>query len=289
MCRPDKIATFPLDAGISKKGMVVSMDFYPYPNSTRTTPQTIFSVRNTVTNVVSLRLDYFSNNQSLNVWINPVSANPKKAPYYVLTQAQSKSLLISAGSLDSFHSFLLILIHLGSWNRLTMEIIQAQPLEQNIGYSSVRLFANSSKTSRVYFGKIENGDIPIPDGTMVAFDICGARDSSTTKLINTGSFDIMNMFWLPGAQVVYKDATGIVIFPNLSNFFLLHSDKTCQNQVFIDSLQAACVQCSAGYKMIDNRKCVTTAPNSSYFLHSPTNSYQRNIKYYIHLIDNVIV
>ena len=192
------------------------MDFYPYPDPTRTTPQTIFSIRNTVTNVVSLRLDYFSNNRSLNVWINPVSATPAKAPYYVLTTAISGDLLVSAGNLNSFHSFHLILIHLGSWNRLSVEIIQAQPLEHNAGNSSLKLFVNTSSTPRVYFGDVSSGDIPIADESNAAFDVCGARESSTQNLINTGSFDILNLFWIPGAQVLHKET---VCNANSKNLF----------------------------------------------------------------------
>lgn len=104
MCRPDKVASYSFRAAISKKGIVVSMDFYPYPDTTRTTPQTIFSIRNTATNVVYLRLDYFSNNRSLNVWINPVSATPSKSPYYVLSTAASASLPVSEG-LPNFLQF----------------------------------------------------------------------------------------------------------------------------------------------------------------------------------------
>lgn len=157
-----------------------------------------------------------------------------------------------------------------------MEIIQAQPLDFDDGYYTVRLFVNGDWTSRVSFGDIASKDIPIANGNNAAFDICGARSSSTQNLINTGSFDIMNLFMSPRAQVFHNNSAGNAIpFLQFFHFSSTSLDSTCQNRAFFASSQAACVQCSPGYRMIDNRKCVAFAPNSRYFLHIPTNSYQR--------------
>ena len=77
MCRPGQIASFPLNASVSKGGLLVAMDTYPYPSGSST--QTIFSIRNTETNYISLRCDYFLDSGALDIWINPVGG----IPYYV--------------------------------------------------------------------------------------------------------------------------------------------------------------------------------------------------------------
>jgi hypothetical protein len=85
MCRPGQIASAPLNESIGKKGLIVAFDFYPYQSTQMT--QTIFSIRDTETNVISLRLDYFESNGSLDVWINPVSSTTSITPYYVFSSS----------------------------------------------------------------------------------------------------------------------------------------------------------------------------------------------------------
>ena len=70
MCRPGKIASFPLNASISQSGLVVAMDFYPYFVPLGSGNQTVFSIRNTATNFISLRVDYIRNMDILIVWVN---------------------------------------------------------------------------------------------------------------------------------------------------------------------------------------------------------------------------
>lgn len=119
-----------------------------------------------------------------------------------------------------FYSFPPNLFDLASWNRLSVEIIQAQPLDFDDGYYTVRLFVNGDWTSRVSFGDIASKDIPIANGNNAAFDICGARSSSTQNLINTGSFDIMNLFMSPRAQVFHNNSAGNAIpFPPIFSLF----------------------------------------------------------------------
>ena len=81
MCRPGQIASFPLNSSISKSGLIVAMDIYPHPSGSST--QTIFSIRNTETNYISLRCDYFRDSGALNIWINPVGGTP----YYVYSSS----------------------------------------------------------------------------------------------------------------------------------------------------------------------------------------------------------
>ena len=91
MCRPGQIAVLPLYTPISKEGLVVAMDFYSYSDGSST--QTIFSIRNTATNVVSLRADYFPTSGALNIWINP----PSGSSYYVFDSAITSSISINTG------------------------------------------------------------------------------------------------------------------------------------------------------------------------------------------------
>ena len=92
MCRPGQIASFPLNTSISQDGLIVAMDFYPYQKGSPT--QTIFSIRNTMTNHVSLRFDYFLNNGTLNLWINPMGGSP----YYVFDSTFQAAIPVIIGN-----------------------------------------------------------------------------------------------------------------------------------------------------------------------------------------------
>ena len=97
MCRSGQIVSFPLNATITNKGIVVAFDFYPYTDGPDI--QTIFSIRNTVTNYVSLRVDYFKSIRSLNVYIMPLTLEP----YYVLNETEVSSLSITPSKIRLFY------------------------------------------------------------------------------------------------------------------------------------------------------------------------------------------
>ena len=69
-CRPGQITSFPMSANITRKGMVMATHIYPYSGGPAN--QTIFSLRNAVTNYVSMQI-YFTSTGYLNVWMNPTS------------------------------------------------------------------------------------------------------------------------------------------------------------------------------------------------------------------------
>ena len=94
MCRKGQISSFPLNAAIIKKGLIVALDFYPY-SSTQAT-QTIFSIRDTNTNVISLRFDYFASSGTLDIWINPVSSTASTTPYYAFRSSGVTSPSVAA-------------------------------------------------------------------------------------------------------------------------------------------------------------------------------------------------
>ena len=71
-CRPDQIMSFPMNTQIMRKGMVMATHIYPYSGGAAA--QTIFSLRNAVTNYVSMQI-YFTNTGYLNIWMNPTSGS----------------------------------------------------------------------------------------------------------------------------------------------------------------------------------------------------------------------
>ncbi len=84
-----------------------------------------------------------------------------------------------------------------------MEIIQAQPLETEIGFSSARIWVNGIVTSRAYFGNFSTGDTAIADGNSAALDVCGAYDATSTNLVSsnlTENFDILNFLWITASE-----------------------------------------------------------------------------------------
>ena len=102
MCRPGKIASFPLSGSIYNDGLIVAMDFYPYADGPST--QTIFSLRNTATNFISLRVDYFLSSGALNLWINPSGGSP----YYVAGSSIISPISIDPGKSKHFKAFKII-------------------------------------------------------------------------------------------------------------------------------------------------------------------------------------
>ena len=75
MCRPGKIASFPVNASISQRGLVVALDFYPYPAPFGSVLQTIFAIRNSATNFVSIVCYYNRDDGILNIKITDTDNN----------------------------------------------------------------------------------------------------------------------------------------------------------------------------------------------------------------------
>ena len=90
-CRNGKMASFPLNASISNKGLIVAMDYYPFIKTSAT--QTVFSIRNTDTGFISLRLDYILAESSLNIWYEGVTG-----AYYVFQSSTTALIPIAAGN-----------------------------------------------------------------------------------------------------------------------------------------------------------------------------------------------
>ncbi len=94
MCRPGQIASFPLNSSISQNGLVIVLDFYPYPGGSSN--QTIVSIRDTSTNFVSLRLDYYLPSGAVNIWVIPPNSSVGN-PYYVFNTTVASSISVNSG------------------------------------------------------------------------------------------------------------------------------------------------------------------------------------------------
>ena len=256
-----------MNGAISTKGLVAAMHLYPHSGGPAL--QTIFSIRNTATGFVSLEF-FFTNDGLLQLWVNPPSGG-----HGVFLGNYGLSPL-NFGKLQ-FHTshFNLPNIELDSWNRVVVEIIQAQPLEIGDGFSSARLWVNGDVSPRVYFGNFSNGDTPIIDGNNAAFELCGYY-GITQSLGNTGIFDLLNFVWIQGAEGVFQDSSGNIecFFTLLANLNSLSADASCEWKVFTNPSQSSCLICSPGHDLKDNTKCVSSNSDDNYFLHIPTNSYQ---------------
>ena len=93
MCRPGKIASFPLNASISQSGLVVALDFYPYPPPFGSSSQAIFSIRNSATNLISIVCYYDRNVGSLNIMITDTTHS-----YYLLDYTIYSSIPVLSGN-----------------------------------------------------------------------------------------------------------------------------------------------------------------------------------------------
>ena len=97
MCRPGKIASFPLNRAISKKSLVVAMDYYSYAKTNGAEKQTVFGIRDATTNTYSLRFHHNTNVDRVNIRTTPLSANPPMSEYLVLNETMYNLIPVTKG------------------------------------------------------------------------------------------------------------------------------------------------------------------------------------------------
>ena len=100
MCRPGKIASFPLNRAISKKSLVVAMDYYSYPSTSGVMRQTIFGIRDATANIYSLRFHHNTDLDRLNVRITPLSATPPMSEYTIWPASIYNQITYSKGKFN---------------------------------------------------------------------------------------------------------------------------------------------------------------------------------------------
>ena len=101
MCRPGKIASFPLNQAISKKSLVVAMDYYSYAKTSGVEKQTIFGVRDATANKYSLRFHHNLDLDRLNMRSTPLSANPPMSEYTIWSNSVYNQVVFSKGNFNA--------------------------------------------------------------------------------------------------------------------------------------------------------------------------------------------
>lgn len=196
-CRAGQIASFPLNAAISNDGLVVAMDIFLYSGGTST--QTIFSIRNTATNYISLRFDYLPNARIFDIYYIPTVPD---APYYLYGGVFAARMEIFQG----MHYFInyLLKLRIERWNRVIVEIAKVHNLGGLPGLSSARLRVNKNMNREVFFGSISPlpGNQAVVDGNNAALELCGVSNvvSGTVTPSQSGYFDVVNFVWFQGAH-----------------------------------------------------------------------------------------
>ena len=147
----------------------------------------------------------------------------------------------------------------------------------------MRVWVNENVTPRVYFGDFYAGKYTITDGDSAALDICGAFDSASPNNVSQvlkGYYDVLNFVWYQGAQNLFQGSSSSnnqMVFESIGFYFdIIGSNNYLLRGFLPPDFTFFDLQCAPGYYLEDGMKCVTAPSDDSYFLHSPTNSYQRN-------------
>ena len=260
-CRANSHLRLPL-TDLNANGIVVAFDIYPYSDGAY--PQTILSFRNSQNFAVPFTIELMNDLQVRawrydNPWQNVVSSGN----------------IITNSSLRSVNSYDLTIKNIDAWNRVIVEVVQAQPSEFEVGYCSGRIWINGVNSSRIYFGNFTQGIYLFDDMNNVEITLCSRKlEGSDTDLLNFGEYDLMNFVWFKGSEGLYIPSNGKFYFMYGLCSFKFPTDPSCALAGFINPLQTACLQCNSGYYLVEN-KCLSSCP-TGYLLHSDTNSCQSN-------------
>ena len=94
------------------------------------------------------------------------------------------------------------------WNRVIVEIVQAQPSEFGVGYCSGRIWINGVDRSRAYFSDFSLGQYLFIDMNNVEIMLCSGRKEGTTIISYYGHYDMMNFIWFKGSEGLYVPTGG---------------------------------------------------------------------------------
>jgi len=169
---------------------------------------------------------------------------------------------------------------LDAWNRLVVEIVQAQPTGFEAGFSTFRAWVNGTGVSRVPVGDFSSSEIPFPDMSEATLDLCSQKSYGTSDSVEGFNGDILNLLWYRGAEALYVNASGIsfVISTNVLASIIIFIDPSCLLSGFLDPNQRACLQCNTGYYFYD-MICVSSCP-SGYYTHEDTKSCLSKILFF---------
>ena len=177
--------------------MVIAFDAYPYTGGTY--PQTIFSIRNNgnqavsftvqISNTFTIRVAHYVT--AINDWQIIFSGGDALTP--------SKQIILSL-------YFKLLSKNIDAWNRVIVEMVQAQPSEFGVGYCSCRIWINGVSSARSYFADFGTGHYLFHDRDNVEVNFCARRIQGGSTPLYTGSNDLMNFIWFKGSEGLYVPA-----------------------------------------------------------------------------------
>ena len=86
------------------------------------------------------------------------------------------------------------------------EVVQAQPSEFEVGYSSARVWINGVVSTKFYFDDYASSDYLFSDINDVEIMLCSRTNSGhdVNSLVNFGNYDMMNFIWFRGAEGLYN-------------------------------------------------------------------------------------
>ena len=113
---------------------------------------------------------------------------------------------------------------IGYWNRIVLEIVQAQPSGLQIGNYSGRILVNGTAPNRTYFGDLTTTPKLFDEMSQATIDLCSGNINGETTLNQStyGSSEILNFLWLDGNQSVFlgNSSMSLSFIEILVNLFL---------------------------------------------------------------------
>ena len=195
-CQNAKTIVYPLNTQ-NDNGAVFAFDFFP-TSGTNIPHQTIFSIRNNVNLDVYYSVKFSSTSGNIEV-LRFVTGSA--VPIVVSSQSVNDSNDYQCRSFEE-------LITIDAWNRIVVELMQAQPLSSMTGYSSARIWVNGVGTERTYFGNDSTGDILFPSLDDTEINFCSRKDPGTNTDTGFGDFQIGNFMYIQGTQYLYSNDSG---------------------------------------------------------------------------------
>lgn len=189
MCRPGALFSFSSGSSIEDDGVTFAFDIFIH--SPANTIQNLVSLRNAVTNYVSLTVYYNPSDGCIKVQVQNPSWN--------LVLSSSVAIQLGNNNKMNIQSSFAFSSPIDTWNRVVVDINRAILIPGQNGFYIGRIFINRSNPTRTYFGDFLAAPLLL-DTSNVAVDICSTRVSGSLTPNSTvdGNYNMMNFMWLPG-------------------------------------------------------------------------------------------
>ena len=93
-----------------------------------------------------------------------------------------------------------------AWNRVIVEIVQAQPFAFITGYYSGRIWINGTGMSRAYFGDFTGPLFYVSNTDQL--HLCSTTAPGTDSIEDEGKYDMLNFIWFQGSEGLYEPTGG---------------------------------------------------------------------------------